>query len=80
MRIAIVMPKLSYDMESARMGEWSKQLGDRVARGETVGAIETEKAAVDLEAPASGRLVEIVHGAGDEVAVGQVIGYIEADT
>ena len=77
MRIPIEMPKLGYDMESGRVGSWLKQVGDEVARGDVIAEIETEKSAVEMEAMASGTLVEIVHGAGDEVAVGEVIAYLD---
>jgi pyruvate/2-oxoglutarate dehydrogenase complex dihydrolipoamide acyltransferase (E2) component len=42
-----------------------------------IAEIETDKATVEMEAFVSGKLVEIVHPAGDEVPVGEVIGFIE---
>jgi pyruvate/2-oxoglutarate dehydrogenase complex dihydrolipoamide acyltransferase (E2) component len=42
-----------------------------------IAEIETDKATVEMEAFVSGKLVEIVHPVGDEVPVGEVIGYIE---
>lgn len=76
-RIAVEMPKLGYDMESGKVAGWLKQVGDRVERGETIAEIETEKSTVEMEAMAAGTLTEIVHGAGDEVAVGEVIAYLD---
>ena len=43
-RTAIEMPKLGYDMETGTIGEWLKQVGDAVARGDVIAEIETEKA------------------------------------
>jgi pyruvate/2-oxoglutarate dehydrogenase complex dihydrolipoamide acyltransferase (E2) component len=80
MRVAVVMPKLGFEMESGQVHEWSKQVGEEVTAGETIATIETEKTTMDLEAPAAGRLVEIVHASGDEVPVDDPIGYIETDT
>lgn len=78
MRKAIEMPKLGYDMESGKIAAWTAKVGDRVARGDVIAEIETEKSTVEMEATASGTLVEIVREAGDEdVPVGEVIGYLE---
>jgi pyruvate/2-oxoglutarate dehydrogenase complex dihydrolipoamide acyltransferase (E2) component len=76
-RIAIEMPKLGYDMETGKVGSWVKKVGDQVARGDVIAEIETDKTTVDMEATASGTLAEIVHDAGDEVAVGEPIAWLE---
>ncbi len=76
-RIAVEMPRLGYDMETGKIAGWLKQVGDRVERGQVIAEIETDKSTVDMEATASGTLIEIVHGVGAEVAVGQPIGYLE---
>ncbi len=76
-RIPIEMPKLGYDMESGKVASWHKKVGDRVTRGEVITEIETEKATVEMEAAASGTLVEITAGAGTELPVGEVIGYLD---
>jgi len=78
-RIPIEMPKLGYDMETGAIGSWLKQVGERVARGDVIAEIETDKTTVEMEATASGTLVEQTLAAGDEVPVGTVIGYIESD-
>jgi len=78
-RIAIEMPKLGYDMESGTLGSWLKQVGDTVARGEAIAEIETDKTTVEMESTASGTIVELSLGAGEEASVGTVIGYIESD-
>jgi len=76
-RIPIQMPKLGYDMVQGSIATWSKQVGDAVKRGDVIAEIETEKTSVEMEALATGTLVEIVHEAGAEVPVGDVIGYLE---
>jgi pyruvate/2-oxoglutarate dehydrogenase complex dihydrolipoamide acyltransferase (E2) component len=57
----------------------STKVGDVVAKGEAVADIETKKALVELAAPASGRLVEIVRGPGDEVPVLTPIAWPEVE-
>jgi pyruvate dehydrogenase E2 component (dihydrolipoamide acetyltransferase) len=79
MRAEIKMANLGYDMESGKIASWLKQVGDAVERGEPIAEIETEKATVEMEALASGTLVEIVHAAGAEVDVGTVIAVLEVD-
>ena len=71
------MPNLGYDMETGRIARWLKQVGDQVERGEPIAEVETDKATVEMESVASGRLAEIVAEAGSEVAVGGVIAYLE---
>jgi pyruvate dehydrogenase E2 component (dihydrolipoamide acetyltransferase) len=77
MRIPIEMPSLGYDMERGTIAAWSKQVGDKVSRGEPIAEIETEKTTIEIEALASGTLVEILHLAGAELAVGEVMGYLD---
>jgi pyruvate dehydrogenase E2 component (dihydrolipoamide acetyltransferase) len=79
MRVAIKMPKISFEMESGVVQAWRKGVGDRLAKGEVVAEIETEKVTVDAESPETGTLVEIVHGPGEEVPVGTPIAWLEAD-
>ena len=79
MRIPIELSRLGFDMDTARIAGWTKKVGDRVEKGETIAEVETEKATVEMEALDSGTLVEIVHDAGAEVPVGEVIGYLESE-
>ncbi len=74
----ITMPKLSDTMTEGRLGAWKKSVGERVERGEIIAEVETDKAVMDLEAFASGFLLETRIKAGELVAVGTVIGVIGA--
>ena len=76
-RIPIEMPKLGYDMESGRLGEWLRAVGDRVERGDPIVEVETDKSTIEMESTAAGTLVEIVAAAGTELAVGEVIGWLD---
>ena len=77
MRIPVAMPKLGYDMQAGKIVGWAKDLHDRVERGEVIAEIESDKGVLEVEAMASGTLVEIVRDAGDEVPVGETIAYLE---
>ena len=76
-RVAITMPKLGYDMDEGKVVAWVKRVGDRVARGDVIAEIETEKTTVELESTASGTLVEIVHESGVAVPVGDPIAFLD---
>ena len=52
-------------------------MGDAVKRGDVIAEIETDKATVDMEALASGALVEMVRDAGATVSVGATIAYLD---
>ena len=77
MRIPVAMPKLGYDMQAGKIVGRAKALHDRVERGEVIAEIEFDKGVLEVEAMASGTLVEIVRDAGDEVPVGETIAYLE---
>jgi len=78
-RVEVTMPNLGYDMEEGTVQSWLKSVGDRVERGEAIAEVETDKTTVEMEAMASGTLVEIVCEAGSTAAVGEVIAYLESD-
>jgi pyruvate dehydrogenase E2 component (dihydrolipoamide acetyltransferase) len=77
MRTEVRMPSLGYDMESGKLTSWLKQVGDSVDRGEVIAEIETDKTTIEMESLAAGTLVEIVAEAGSDVAVGEVVAYLE---
>ena len=79
MRLAVEMPKFGAESVEGRIASWFKQVGDPVTRGEPIAEIETDKVTVEMEALRTGVLVEIVHGEGADVPVGEVIAYLEVD-
>ena len=72
----ITMPKLSDTMTEGSVVVWRKAVGAQVLRGEVIAEVETDKATMELEAFASGTLLEIRVEAGTTVPVGTVIGLI----
>ncbi len=74
------LPSLSADIEYGTVSQWLKSEGDRVERGEPIVDVEVDKVTQTIDAPASGRLAEILALSGDEVKVGGVLAVIEEDT
>jgi len=80
MSLEIRMPQVASDMTEADVVSWLVSPGDRVEQGDIVLEIETEKSTVEVEAPASGILREILVPAGTtEVAVGTLLARLEED-
>jgi pyruvate dehydrogenase E2 component (dihydrolipoamide acetyltransferase) len=78
MAFSVVMPALEMAQETGKLIAWRKQEGDRVTKGEPLLEIETDKAVVEVEAPADGILAGIKASAGDDIPVGQIIAWIVA--
>jgi pyruvate dehydrogenase E2 component (dihydrolipoamide acetyltransferase) len=76
MAVEMIMPKVDMDQDTGTVVEWQKKNGDEVKEGEIVLVMETDKVAIDVEAPASGILDGISAEVGDVVPIGTVIAYI----
>ena len=72
----VIMPALGMAQETGVLLQWFKEEGESVTQGELMMEIETDKATVEVEAPASGKLVNITAQPGDEIPVGQPIAMI----
>jgi len=72
----LIMPALGMAQETGKVLRWLRGEGEEVRQGEPVLEVETDKANVEIEAPASGMLARILAREGAEVPVGQVIGWI----
>ena len=80
MPIPVTMPALSPTMTEGRLAQWRKAVGDTVAVGDVIAEIETDKAAMELEAVDGGTLGRIVVPAGSAgVKVNDVIALILED-
>jgi len=64
------MPSLGADMERGTLVEWKVKVGDRIARGDIVGLVETQKATMELESFADGEVDALLVAPGTEVVVG----------
>jgi pyruvate dehydrogenase E2 component (dihydrolipoamide acetyltransferase) len=78
MAFSVVMPALEMAQETGKLLAWRKQEGDHVSKGEPLLEIETDKAVVEVEAPADGILAGIKAAVGADIPVGQTIAWIVA--
>jgi 2-oxoglutarate dehydrogenase dihydrolipoamide succinyltransferase (E2 component) len=75
----IQMPQMGVSVAEGTVVEWKKQVGDWVEADEVIAAISTDKIDTDVEAPAAGRLQEILVDVGETVDVGTVLALIATD-
>ncbi|HEY2986809.1 MAG TPA: dihydrolipoamide acetyltransferase family protein [Candidatus Binatia bacterium] len=78
MATEVIMPALGMAQEKGTLLNWLKAEGESVKKGEPLMEVETDKATVEVEAPASGVLASVTAAAGDEIPVGQKIAVIVA--
>ncbi len=79
MATEMIMPKVDMDQETGTVVEWLKGNGQQVEEGEIIMVMETDKIAIDVEAPGTGILDGISANPGDVVPIGTVIAYILAE-
>ena len=77
MSIEIKVPQMGESLVEATVGEWLKQEGDNVSLGDVLVELETDKVDVEVGAESSGVLSKIAAQSGDDVQVGDVLGYID---
>ena len=77
MATELKVPEVGESITEVEIGAWLKQEGDAVAKDENVVSIESEKATIELPAPAAGTLTKILKKKGDMAKVGEVIGHME---
>ncbi len=76
MAITVLMPRMGYDMQEARIVQWLKAEGDTISLGDEIAEIETDKAIIPMPSVGSGTLLKIVAPEGETVPVGQIIAVI----
>jgi len=64
------LPDLGEGLVEAEIAEWMVKVGDHVDEEDPIGAMLTDKAAVELSAPVSGRVIRLAGEVGDTIAVG----------
>ena len=78
MATKVIMPKLSPTMEEGQIARWLKKEGDKVAMGEPLAEIDTDKATMEMQALTEGVLRKIIIGEGQSAPLGQPIAIIGA--
>jgi 2-oxoglutarate dehydrogenase E2 component (dihydrolipoamide succinyltransferase) len=76
MATEIKVPSLGESITEATVAKWLKHPGEAVAADEPVAELETDKVTLEVPAPASGTLSEILAEEGTNVPVGAVLGRI----
>src|SRR2546423_3444475 len=79
MSIELKIPEIGESITEVEIGGWLKNKGDAVKKDESVVTLESEKATVELPAPESGVIGEILKQKGETAKVGELIGYLEKD-
>lgn len=73
----ITVPHAGEAITEARLIEWLKKEGELVSKGEVLFLVDTDKAVVEVEAPADGRLSKILISEGSIVTTQQVVALLE---
>ncbi|MBI4952568.1 MAG: 2-oxo acid dehydrogenase subunit E2, partial [Myxococcales bacterium] len=74
----LCMPSLGADMETGTLRAWKIAPGDRVARGQVVGEVETDKGLIDLEIWDEGVVEVLLVAPGTKVPVGTPIARVRS--
>lgn len=72
----IKVPALGESIQEATVGKWLKSVGDPVKMDDVLVELETDKVTLEVSAPASGALAEILVEKGGTVSVGDVLGLV----
>ena len=76
MSTRILVPQLDANTIDVTVTAWHKQPGDTITAGESIAEITTDKAAFELEAPASGTLLVVLAALKSVVPAGYILGII----
>lgn len=76
MPLDVIMPALGMAQDTGVILTWHKSPGDPVSEGDALFEVETDKAAMEVEAQGSGFLTDVTAAAGEEVPVGRVVARI----
>lgn len=77
-RVELRLPQFGMGMSDAEIMEWHAKVGDDVTEGMVLITAETAKTSVEIEAPATGVLVEAAVEVGDVPLAGDLLAVIEA--
>ena len=77
--VEVKVPQLSESVAEATLLQWKKKAGEAIAIDEILIEIETDKVVLEVPAPASGIMVQLVRNDGDTVASEEVIARIDTE-
>ena len=76
MSVDVLMPDFGNDSKGGTIVAWHKRAGERVAAGELLVEVMTDKVNVEVQSPASGTVAEILVQADQDAPVGAAIARI----
>jgi 2-oxoglutarate dehydrogenase E2 component (dihydrolipoamide succinyltransferase) len=76
--VELKVPSVGESISEVQIGDWLKSVGDTVNQDDIVVTLETDKVTVELPAPVSGTISQILVKKGETALVGAVLGYLEA--
>ncbi len=79
MPVEVILPKVDMDMQTGTIEAWHVKEGDQVRQGDTIFEIGTNKAVMEVEAPATGAIRQIRAETGIAIAVGTPVAWIYLD-
>jgi 2-oxoisovalerate dehydrogenase E2 component (dihydrolipoyl transacylase) len=71
------LPDLGEGTVESEIGEWFVKVGDEVREEDIIGTVMTDKAAVEVSSPVSGKVVKLAGEPGDIIAVGAMLVVID---
>ncbi|TPL41383.1 pyruvate dehydrogenase complex dihydrolipoamide acetyltransferase [Mesorhizobium sp. B2-4-6] len=75
----VILPKVDMDMATGQISRWFAEEGAKVKKGDVLFEIETDKAAMEIDAPASGTLRDVTGKERVDIPVGEPVAWIYAD-
>jgi pyruvate dehydrogenase E2 component (dihydrolipoamide acetyltransferase) len=79
MPVEVILPKVDMDMATGKIAKWHVKEGDAVRKGALLFEIETDKAAMEIDAPSDGIIRNITAVEGAVVPVGRAVALIYQD-
>jgi pyruvate dehydrogenase E2 component (dihydrolipoamide acetyltransferase) len=79
MPVEVILPKVDMDMATGQISRWFVEEGASVKQGDVLFEIETDKAAMEIDAPASGIVRNITGKERVDIPVGQAVAWIYAE-
>jgi 2-oxoglutarate dehydrogenase E2 component (dihydrolipoamide succinyltransferase) len=77
MKIELKVPEFGESVQQVQIANWKRRQGDQVQRDEELVELETDKATMELAAPAAGIISEILKQTGEVAQIGDVIAVID---
>jgi 2-oxoglutarate dehydrogenase E2 component (dihydrolipoamide succinyltransferase) len=78
--VHILAPSAEEEGTRSRVLRWLKCVGERVASNEPLLEIETDKATIEIPAPAAGTLSRVLRAEGEEIEPGELLGLLDPST